>query len=74
MIDDKNNIYGFQRSYNGQSVYVFLNNGITQHQIEVKLCNGKNAYDLLNEKSYSSNKGDMKLQIEEKWGALLICQ
>jgi glycosidase len=73
LTDDGKELYGFSRSYKGETIFVVLNNSNSEQTVSIPV-KGKVSYkDEMNSGSiYDKGKGKIKLTIPAKWGSILI--
>ena len=72
LIDNKKELYAFSREYNDEKIIVVLNNSNKAQNAEIKVPGDTKWIDLLNENTeYRSNKSKIKINIPDKWGAIL---
>ncbi|PCI58565.1 MAG: alpha-amylase [Gammaproteobacteria bacterium] len=72
LVDDENDLYGFQRSYQGETIWVLLNNSSSERTVKLA-DNGRNYFtDLLNDVIYQAELGKLAVTIPAKWGVILM--
>jgi len=71
-IDDKNEIYAFERSLDKQSIIVVLNNGNTSQEIILPTGHIEYYTDLLNGDIITVVDGKINFNVEAKWGRVLL--
>jgi len=74
LVDDDRDIYGFKRSYQGQTIWVVLNNSAANNIVTLPLAKGQQVTDLLNHGVHKPQQGNLKISIPAKWGAILLVQ
>jgi len=72
LADDENDIFIFERKYNGQKFYIALNNSLSKKEIEISVDSEQTHLDLLNDAELAPNNGKLKISLEYKWGAILL--
>lgn len=72
--DDKNLIYAFSRNYKKQNIIIVINNGKKKTKCVLKLSPGSLYTDVLNKnlKFYTGKKSFLSLDIDGKWGRILV--
>ncbi|MDX3774604.1 glycoside hydrolase family 13 protein [Chromatiaceae bacterium AAb-1] len=73
LVDDKNNLYGFERQYQQQRVRVILNNSDKPQQIELNR-NNLNWQEQIDKLPVTVSGDKIRLTIPAKWGAVLVAQ
>ncbi|MGE5410666.1 MAG: alpha-glucosidase C-terminal domain-containing protein, partial [Clostridiales bacterium] len=71
LIDDKKELYGFSRSYKGETVFVVLNNSNNEQTVSLAVKGSFNYKDAMGSGT-TYDKGKIKLTIPAKWGSILI--
>ena len=72
LVDDKNKIYAFERTLDEQSIIVVLNNGKSSKSITLQADHNEFYKDLLNEDVIKVESGKITLNVEGKWGKILL--
>ncbi len=72
LVDDKNKIYAFERTLDEQSIIVVLNNGKSSKSITLQADHNEFYKDLLNEDVIKVESGKITLNVEGKWGRILL--
>jgi glycosidase len=71
--DDKNQVYGFQRTTKNKRIIVLLNNSDQPQTVEIKFRHIVEFSDMLNNnKEYKLNKGIVSVTIKPLWGCILL--
>jgi cyclomaltodextrinase len=70
LADDANGIFGFERRYGDQTVWVFLNRSAQPQAIRVPCQPGCVFEDLLNEQSLYPESGVLEFSLKPYWGAI----
>ncbi|OZB40796.1 MAG: alpha-amylase [Alishewanella sp. 34-51-39] len=73
LVDDKNNLYGFERQYQQQRVRVILNNSDKPQQVTLNR-DQLNWQEQLDQLPVTVNGDTLRLTIPAKWGAVLVAQ
>lgn len=73
LVDDKNNLYGFERAYQQQRVRVLLNNSDKPQQVELNRDN-LNWQEHIDKLPVTVSGNKIRLTIPAKWGAVLVAQ
>ncbi|PCJ45923.1 MAG: alpha-amylase [Gammaproteobacteria bacterium] len=69
--DDTNSIYGFSRSYKGETINVVFNNSNEAKNIIIPVDKNTTYKDLLNETKIKSVAKNLALSLPAKWGAII---
>jgi len=64
--DDGNGILIFERKYKRETIFVVINNGEYEYQLDAKTLGNGEFVDLISEKIFED-----KIQIDAKWGAII---
>jgi glycosidase len=72
LIDDEKNIYGFEREYRGEKVWVIFNNSNLEKEIELSTKNKYQFLDLMTSETYTVKNDVLKLKIPAKWAQLVL--
>ncbi len=71
LADDEKNIFAFEREYQGEIIVVAFNNSDNNQIVEIPYKEG-NFEDLLNGGKFDVVKDFLTVEIESKWGAILL--
>lgn len=74
LIDDKNHLYAFEREYQGQRVWVLLNNSEKSQHLEIPNANQYQFTSLLNGTKTQQQKGMLSVTLPKKSGAVLVAK
>ena len=69
--DNEKNIFVFEREYEDEKIIVAFNNSDKKQVVKIP-CEDKKFTDLLNGGNYDVSKTFLTLEIDRKWGAILI--
>lgn len=74
LVDDEKNVYGYLRKFERNEVLVVLNNSDNRCSLEFESpwAKGTKIKDHLNDKKYQIKNTRLKLDLEKKWGAVLV--
>ncbi len=73
LVDDENEIFGFKRSYQNESIIVVLNNKTRPQTIELPTGTNGKMVDILNgDTEYHSVDSLLKLDLKPQWGTVLL--
>jgi glycosidase len=72
LVDDKRDIFIFVREYDKEKVIVVLNNSDNKQSVEISLNDNFKYSDLLNNREIKVEKGIITLEVDYKWGAVLL--
>ena len=72
LVDDKNEIYAFERSLDKQDIIVVLNNGNSSCPITLQTDHNEYYKDLLNGDMIIVENGKINFNLEKKWGRVLL--
>ena len=72
LIDDENNLYGFEREYRGEKIWIIFNNSNLEKEV-VLPANYKHQFlDLMKSESYIMKNDVLKLKIPAKWAQIVL--
>ncbi len=72
LVDDDNQLFGFQRSYQGEALAIIFNNSTSEKAISVNMDNDKHFTNLLNQKKHQVEQGKLNVTIPAKWAVVLL--
>ncbi len=72
LVDDKNEIFIFSRSYKDQKIIICINNSLKDFSTEIKTDHKGDINDLLNNEKIKPEKGKVSFNIKQKWGRILL--
>ena len=73
LIDDKRELYGFERNYKENKVIVLINNGPAMADVELDMSLSDVEYlDALTDKIYSVKNNKLQLTLNSKEGLILL--
>lgn len=72
LVDDKNEIYAFERSFNNQSIIIVLNNSKSSQTVILSTTHNGSFKDLLNEDIITVENGKISFDVKDKWGRVLL--
>jgi glycosidase len=72
LIDEKNEIYAFERTLDNQSIIIVLNNSLVNKSITLSTQHNEYYKDLLNEEMIIVEDGKINFNLEGKWGRVLL--
>jgi len=73
LADDDKNVFVFEREYEGEKIIVAFNNSKEKQVFEIPAEN-KDYTDLLEGGDYKADNGIISIEIEGKWGAVLLAK
>lgn len=71
LTDDADNIFAFQRKYGHETVWVVMNNSDSERRILMPSAQISAFVDVLNDKSYQTDNGQLQIIIPARWGSVL---
>lgn len=71
LIDDENDLFGFQRSSKGETIWVLLNNSGTEKNTIIATEGKKYFTNLLDNTKHQTHQGVLTVTIPAKWGMIL---
>ena len=74
LADDKIGLFAFSRNIDDETVLVILNNSNTLQTVELPVNANSHWLDLLNDGEYATNNNKLIINIEPKWGMILLKQ
>lgn len=72
LVDDKKNIFIFEREYKGEKIIVALNNSTNLEVVEISTTEENLYCDLLNDNQIKAAGKILKFIIKPKWGSVLL--
>ena len=74
LTDDKRNLYGFERVYRGERVWVLLNNSGKEQKFEIANPNRLEFREVLRDISVKHREDKVVFTVPKKWGAVLVAK
>ncbi len=71
LIDDDNELYGFERNFGDEKIIVVINNNNKDQLIELKEIEVASLYDTLNQIEYKIVNGSVSFTLDKRWGVIL---
>lgn len=71
LIDDEKKVYAFTRNYNGETIYVIINNSNEPAEIRLDVNKNLKFKDLLTDEEFSTVDNQLQLKTDYKWGRIL---
>lgn len=74
LTDDEKNIFAFSRQYQGQTLWVLLNNGSVEQTISLPIASKRKFVELIGNAKHYADNGQLTLNIPAKWGSILLVE
>lgn len=74
LTDDKRNLYGFERTYQGQRIWVLLNNSNAKQTITLANPDNLKFRELLDKRPVEYREHEISVVIPGKWGVVLVAE
>ncbi len=71
-IDDEDNIYGFERKYEEEKIWVILNNSSSEKNIILPNAGNNKFKELLGDDGYSFKNKQLMINVPAKWGKIFL--